>query len=348
MTIDLTPSLLQAMSVRAVTSFMSKEASLTEAVAYEAKASELNPEQTRRLIEASNSIAYLRQLQDNTDRTFEFPVCRYEDVLNHMITPGVHVPRDAIVPEVISPLSKVATWSSCLTEHEKLAMISKEVISQKSYLTKLSYDKEECFYKINSAVKGLASEKNLMSKVAYVTKDSPDDLARLRGLLGLTKSASEKVLFRDADLVRVEKLYGLLKQAEALVTEYNSVSASVGRATNALEKTAVFGFVGGLIGKGIKGVSNLAVNTAKNMSATSKGLDHMVGKVGIPNREAAISQYTSDAGMYGKDAAEAKHGFKLTTAGKLGVGGIVSATAGLSLAKKEDSVWTKLHPDTGN
>ena len=90
MSTDLTPELLQDISVRVVSNFMTKQAGLSEGIAKEAKEMELNPDQIKRVIESSNTIAYLRQLEDATDRSFEFPVAEYNHVMGHLVLPTMN------------------------------------------------------------------------------------------------------------------------------------------------------------------------------------------------------------------------------------------------------------------
>lgn len=87
MTFELTPERLQEIAVGCVSQFIQKTASLNEAISKEAQALELNPDQTKRVIEASNTIAYLRQLEKSADRTFEFEVADYGKVMAHMCMP---------------------------------------------------------------------------------------------------------------------------------------------------------------------------------------------------------------------------------------------------------------------
>lgn len=87
MTFELTPERLQEIAVGCVSQFIQKTASLNEAISKEAQALELNPDQTKRVIEASNTIAYLRQLEKSADRTFEFEVADYSKVMAHMCMP---------------------------------------------------------------------------------------------------------------------------------------------------------------------------------------------------------------------------------------------------------------------
>lgn len=87
MSFELTSERLQDIAVGCVTKFMNKQASLSEAIAKEAMDLELNPDQTKRVIEASNTIAYLRQLEKSADRTFEFEVADYTKVMTNMCMP---------------------------------------------------------------------------------------------------------------------------------------------------------------------------------------------------------------------------------------------------------------------
>jgi hypothetical protein len=87
MSFDLTPERLQGIAVKCAAQFMSKQASLSEAISKEAQALQLNPEQIKRSIEATNTITYLRQLEDAGDRTKEFPLADYKEVMAFMVLP---------------------------------------------------------------------------------------------------------------------------------------------------------------------------------------------------------------------------------------------------------------------
>jgi hypothetical protein len=89
MTFELTSDRLQAIAVDCVTKFISKEASLSDAIAKEAQFLELNSEQTKRVIETTNTLAYLRQLEKSADRTFEFDVADYNKVMAAMCVPDL-------------------------------------------------------------------------------------------------------------------------------------------------------------------------------------------------------------------------------------------------------------------
>jgi hypothetical protein len=87
MTFELTSERLQEIAIGCVTQFIQKQASLSDAIAKEAMDLELNSDQTKRVIEATNTIAYLRQLEKSADRTFEFEVADFNKVMATMCMP---------------------------------------------------------------------------------------------------------------------------------------------------------------------------------------------------------------------------------------------------------------------
>lgn len=89
MSYDLTPEALQNISVKCASLYMTKQASLSDAIAKEAQELELNPDQIKRVIETTNTITYLRQLEGAGDRTFEFPLANYKEVMASLVGPVV-------------------------------------------------------------------------------------------------------------------------------------------------------------------------------------------------------------------------------------------------------------------
>lgn len=240
---ELTPERLQSIAVDCVTQFMNKQASLSGAIAKEAQDLELNSEQTKRVIEATNTIAYLRQLEKAADRTFEFPVADYSDVMAAMCIPEF---QKAASEEEEKNESKEeekkeqedGTGDDDETEEkekqekesdedvkdedkekadqqEKVAMLTREFFRAKSNLEKIACDKIDLHLRLSAAASILNKDPQGLEKLAEVVAE--DDFNATTALCGLEKRACENLVFTDKELDSARLVYGLYKEAKELV-----------------------------------------------------------------------------------------------------------------------------------
>lgn len=353
---DLTTDRLQALAISAVTKYMTKQASMSDAVASEARAADLNPEQVKRLIEASNSVAYLRQLKDSPDKTFEFPVAEYKDVLASLVGSST-IANDSGVKDTVQTVEKQATLNKealfDFSEQEKVAMVAREVVRVKGQLTKMAYDKEEAYQRLVESAGHFKKEANALEKIAFVVDEA--DFEKVAKLAGFEKSAQRNtgLLFTDADLKTTRNMYGLLKEAEALVNTEKELQE--------LEKRAILGLlargVGMLASKPFKMAGNLLTNAPKNAlgisksvsagnsarqaEALAKGLDPK--KVTPFTKADAHAAWKADAKTLGTEAATQKHGFKSTALNRMSFDTKLTLATAPMMAVPGASAWDRLH-----
>ena len=80
---------LRDISVAVVEDFINNKVPLSHGLAKQASVHELNSEQIQRCVEASNTIAHLKLLGVAEDRTFEFPLCKFAEVMQHAAAPDL-------------------------------------------------------------------------------------------------------------------------------------------------------------------------------------------------------------------------------------------------------------------
>lgn len=78
---------LRDISVAVVEEFINNKIPLSQGLAKQAALHELNSEQIQRCVEASNTICHLAILGKAEDRTFEFPLCKFAEVMAHAAAP---------------------------------------------------------------------------------------------------------------------------------------------------------------------------------------------------------------------------------------------------------------------
>lgn len=212
---------------------MNKQASLSGAIAKEAQELELNSEQTKRVIEATNTIAYLRQLEKAADRTFEFPVADYSEVMSAMCIPEF---QKAASEEEEKEESKEEEKKEQengsgdeekqdeetkdedkekAEQQEKVAMLTREFFRAKSNLEKIACDKIDLQLRLSSAASILHKDPQGLEKLAEVVAE--DDFNATLALCGLEKRACDNLVFTDKELDSARTVYGLYKEAQELV-----------------------------------------------------------------------------------------------------------------------------------
>ncbi|HET8686060.1 MAG TPA: hypothetical protein VFM18_05270 [Methanosarcina sp.] len=78
---------LRDISVAVVEDFINNRVPLSEGLAKQASMNDLNSEQIQRCVEATNTITQLKLMSVAEDRTFEFPLCKYAEVMVHATFP---------------------------------------------------------------------------------------------------------------------------------------------------------------------------------------------------------------------------------------------------------------------
>lgn len=315
MPFQLTNDKLQSIAVNCVTQFLNKEASLSQAVSKQAQALELNPEQTKRVIEASNTIAHLRQLEKAADRTFEFKVADYNEVMADMcVPPAVEKTAAAKEPEVkeavaavvqmdsISPVSLLSSEyfqkSAERTTQEQNFLIEKEMYRVKSQLEKMATDKVELQLSLASATDKVHKDPRALEKIACVISDEPTQNKMLK-LCGIEKRAAENLVFTNKDLAGVNKVYDLYKQAVAMLDEEAKMKYFADRAYKHLyEKKA--GIIGDALGSVAGGITGAIGWMGKKVLGGGLSAAKSVGNAIIhnPGRTAGIATTVLEGQSY--------------------------------------------------
>lgn len=245
----ITNSDIQAIAVRCVSDYFNAGTPLSEGLAKEAQALDLNSDQLKRAVEATNTLTQLKSVQVNKDRTGEFTVANYDDIvkLAALEEPVKGLPSGGGEFPVEGDLTKSAAVSTetydlpvsgklellrkCASQNRKqIDCLSDDLVVVTSELTKLAYELSTLPEQDLSL--GLSSnlDESGFSKVASFLghtgqfKDYAKDLGLnsnandlVVSLLELTKQASDikaELAKRDlSELAAIEVEDSLLKQA---------------------------------------------------------------------------------------------------------------------------------------
>lgn len=314
----ITTEQIQNISVRSVEMFLNEKIPLSQGLAKQASEMELNSEQIHRAVEATNSIAYLKILKMADDRTVEFPLCKYAEVMKAIVIPEDLMNKSA---SFIAPLPNPAPT----IEQEPYVPFELSYHEYKVYLTKMAMDNEKQLnnlkdrevtiipelIKLSSVIK---ADNQGLEKLATIAEGK--ELSMLSSLVyGEVKAVPHCGIFKKAELAQAEKLQFLLKEAMVIRSEITEKQKLADRAE--LMKTAVFqqagdaigGVIGGTIGgagKTIgKGISNSASNIYKSLkSKVGLGAPPVTKKFGIGKVLGPAAGVAFDSALYkpGRDA----------------------------------------------
>lgn len=266
---------IRDISVKSVEMFLNDKVPLSEGLAKQASAYELNSEQIQRAVEATNSIAYLKVLELANDRTVEFPLCKYAEVMTSIVIPemdkqaSITVHKSAAVGKTTLDMEKFATYvAPTLESREQLVHMTKMASIAARELQGLKDRAVTIVPEIEKTASLIKADPQGLEKLATIVNG--DEFRMLSKLVyGSEKEHSDTGLFKAAELKTVEKIAGLLKEAKEVRAGIQKREALVERSDHV--KQAAVNLAGGAgvaIGRGI---GSVAAAPVRPLAAAAKG-----------------------------------------------------------------------------
>lgn len=221
--------------MKAVEAFLNEKTPLSQGIAKQASDMGFNSEQVKRTVEATNNIAYLKMLGMTEDRSFEFPVADFKEVMAHILMPeGVvenvesestkEVMASFVGPTLEKAASVVDDGSSFvtgLTKEAQIKFLLTESSVNKANLENLSGYSSLLAEKLVKQAQVVGQDPQGMDKLASVTDE--DQFTKLSYLIaGEVKpyrDLGKYGMFKEAGLRQVKQLSELHKEASELVQE---------------------------------------------------------------------------------------------------------------------------------
>lgn len=223
---NISPEEIRDISVKAVEDFLNNNVPLSAGLAKQAAAYELNSEQVKRAVESTNNIAYLKVLQlSKEDRTIEFPLAKYAEVMTAATVPDNFQEKSAaaISVEQKDAMEKQASaYENRELEHgEKLAYFIKSAAANKEALERIQIESMNVAERLVKTAKAINSDEKWMDKLACVTTEQEfKELSILvSGSVQKYRDIASVGLFKEAQLSEVKGFADLYKQARELVRE---------------------------------------------------------------------------------------------------------------------------------
>jgi hypothetical protein len=118
---------LQEIAVKCTSDFLNSGISLNQGLAKMASEKDLNPEQLRRAVEATNTLTYLKSIEVTGDRTSEFPLAEYGQILKM-----ASIPEAFDVPQQVKSASLMEESNQTWSEKRAGALATQEVEAEAS------------------------------------------------------------------------------------------------------------------------------------------------------------------------------------------------------------------------
>lgn len=297
---------IRDMAIKTVEGFLNGKVPLSEGLSKYASENTLNPEQIKRAVEATNSIAYLKVLSMSDDRTMEFPLCKYAEVMQHVSVPDIMLKQATLlqppspgktiaypaVEQLVKEAGAVAEKSplSSLTDAETQVYFIKLAADNKRQLDALKERSLLFGPELIKAAKDLKNDPECLEKLATVAEGK--EFSKVTTLVfGSPQEYADTGMFKTAELKEAQNLVEMIKTAEYLVAEtkakqelydkselvkqafLGAIGAGIGRLAGAAAAAPfrVAGVVAGRAGKRISGLMGRSSEGAANTVRTTFG-----------------------------------------------------------------------------
>ena len=291
----LTTEGLKKMSALSVASLKTEGISLNDSITKVAMDNGMNSDQVKRMVETTNQLAYLSELKDQDDRTFEFDVANYDNIMDGMVPESdlckqASAVRPSPLDLVLPQLEKVATVKEATIEKwgrtQKLQALKKVASQQRNALDELTSSEygnlvkmaqhraivsrdPEALLKMAKFENGrnmseiVFGHNKVASEVRMVWSDADmKDIQAFSDTLNMCKEAQERKMELSE---KVEKAEGILKEA-FMGAMYNAAKS---KATGAYSAVANAGKKTMAIGEAGMSINETNNNTKRNHDAWS-------------------------------------------------------------------------------
>lgn len=331
---------LQDIAVQAVSDFFNKKIPLNTTLAKEASVRELNSEQLHRAIEATNTLTHLKNIEIGVDRTTEFPVADYKEIIKLAFVPEL---KETEVFDFVEKSAEVSTemeqFIPVTTDQENVTWFIKQAARNNQELDLLKGDLRVVGEKLLTKLAELRSDPSIIDTLSC-SNITNSEFEKITSLMGFTSERRElpEGFLKSANTKETDNLISLYKEACNLTYEIQKKEALKERAKQLevlLTKKAflgpAFASVGRLLGRTIAGSAKVLTKSTTNLGMSAakigaKSLNNMAAETSIGKKIGLTSAPI--------DPAIKK---RVALAGAIGV-----ATADSSTYKPQASVWDTL------
>lgn len=222
---DMSVDFLKTVGAGVVAAFRTQGTPLTDGIVKVASENQLNAEQTARLVETVNQLAYLSGPHNSMDKTAEFALASYDDVISAIITPpslekAASVRKPSPLSLLAEPMEKVASEAEYVFQpnpEEARKQMEREFYSGRDRLKAMDIEEMNIVEGLTKAAAAVKQDPDALSKIAALAGGDSQKYGELCNLVfGHVKEASASAPIRPEDMLNVKSLVeqlGFAKQA---------------------------------------------------------------------------------------------------------------------------------------
>lgn len=221
---NITSDMIRDIAVTATEMFLNKQVPLSDGLAKLASFHELNSEQTKRAMEATNQICFMKSQEVSGDKTIEFPLATYPEIMSSMMHESLTKAAAYNLTNTgnSTELTKEASVSVSptfilpeLTENETVTYFIKMAAENEKNLAKLEDREFTIVPELEKVAKEIKKDKLWLEKLSFVTQGCE---FRTLGVLISDDVPTHKDtgFFKEAELKQVKTLQSLYKEAQNL------------------------------------------------------------------------------------------------------------------------------------
>lgn len=220
---DMSVDFLKNVGAGVVAAFRTGGVPLTDGIVKVASENQLNAEQTARLVETVNQLAYLSGPHVSMDKSAEFALASYEDVITAIMTPpSIEKTASARKPSPLSllaePMEKVASAEAWQPSAEEARIhMEREFYSGRDRLKAMDIEEQNIVEGLLKTASVVGKDPDALSKIAALTSGDSRKYGELCNLVfGHVKEATVSAPHRPEDLLNVKALVdqlGFAKEA---------------------------------------------------------------------------------------------------------------------------------------
>lgn len=299
---------LQNIAVQCTTDFFNANIPLSQSLAKQASELSLNTEQIKRAVEATNTLTFLKQASMAADRTSEFPLADFNDVVRIAFMPKqaedtsaaseINRNEQAVQPTVPKESEhdfdfsdqnveksaglrekSASVWVDEIEDRVKLGMIQKEAMINARALEDCIGRSEVLLSQLQKQASILRADPRGLEKIAAVSEG--DEFNQVANLVfgkeaGVQHIGYAQFTVNMKDQAPARELTAMLKQAQELVAEIK-YRQDLAERTSLTKQAGLLSNVAGKVGsKSWAAVKNTAGVVANPSTFLGKGIGKVV------------------------------------------------------------------------
>ena len=271
---EISVNFLKTAGASIVAGFKMNGTSLNEGIIIVAGEGDLNADQTARLVETVNQLAYLSGPHGSLDKTAEFPLANYEEVLAHFVTPIEKTasykpsPLESIREEMTKEASEV---NFVIDPHDAEMAIEKRFYSSRDKLMSMRIEESNICEGLLKSASLISKDPDALNKIAALTGGDSKKYGELCNLVFGHVKEARAAIRPEASLTSIRALQeqlGFAKEAhqtrQGLEEELDKIASFLAE-KKGINKEAFLGSI-------LKGVGAIARNAGTVAKGAEKGV----------------------------------------------------------------------------